>query len=566
MIKSTFAVALAVLSMANASPTWMRKHGCANSFDHEHGSFRGFGGGGSFESWNGWGGGIFNRRMAQGTKVNPDNIGKLDVVCKVSYTDGESAAPTINGDMAYYPTWGGQLVALNYKTCETLWTTNITQVVLDFAPVSAGQLSVAQTVSRTTPYLFGDHLYVGTLLNALLLAVDVRTGAVVARKQLSDHPMAVITQSPTVFNGRVFVGVSSAEESAAALIPGYKCCSFVGTFQALYLDCASGTFHTDWSVSMLPTPRAGWSGNAVWGSQPSIDEPRGQVYIATGNVYKAPKKFEDCAKKVDAGKSSGLCLPKDVLQEAVVALDMETGHINWVRRLSALDAWTVACLPGAAAPGNKKNCPPAPGPDADFGMAPAYVLGSSAKTPGGKDTLVVGQKNGNLYAIAAEDGSLQWTTVTSPDGVAGGLSWGVAVDESRVYFTGINFNEVGFKLPNGKKIKNSAWGAANLTDGKLLWETEVTPDMSLAEAPPTTVDGLMIAGRTSPQESGPKSLVGGELVVLDAASGHVMNTMPLDAPYHGGVAISENYLLFGSGYSNGFYNTTGSFYVVKVGA
>jgi outer membrane protein assembly factor BamB len=553
MMISTIALALATLISANASPSWSRKHGGASSFEQGHGE--------SFASWNGWGGGIFNRRMAQHTAVNSNNVGKLDVICKLTYTDGESAAPTISGDMAYYPTWGGELVALNYKTCETIWTTNITQGVFDFAPLSDGQLSVSQAVSRTTPYLFGGHLYLGTLLNALLLAVDVRTGSVVARKQLNDHPMAVITQSPTVFNGRVFVGVSSVEESAAAAIPGYKCCSFVGTFHALAPDCESGAFHTDWSVSMLPTPRAGWSGNAVWGSQPSIDEMRGQVYIATGNVYKAPKKFEECAKKVEAGKSTGSCLPKDVLQEAVVALDMETGHINWVRRLSALDAWTVACLPGAAALGNEKNCPTAPGPDADFGMAPAYVLASSAKTPGGKDTLVVGQKNGNLYAIAAEDGSLQWTTVTSPDGVGGGLSWGVAVDESRVYFTAINFDQVAFKLPSGKKIKGSAWGAANLTDGTLLWETETTPRMSLAEAPPTTVNGLVIAGR----ESGPKSSVLGELAVLDATSGHVMNTMALDAPYHGGVAIAENYLLFGSGYSNGDYNTTGSFYVVKVG-
>jgi hypothetical protein len=36
-----------------------------------------------------------------------------------------------------------------------------------------------------------------------------------------------------------------------------------------------------------------------------------------------------------------------------------------------------------------------PGPDADFGMAPSFVPGSRS-TPYGKDTLVVGQKNGNL--------------------------------------------------------------------------------------------------------------------------------------------------------------------------
>ena len=99
-------------------------------------------------------------------------------------------------------------------------------------------------------------------------------------------------------------------------------------------------------------------------------------------------------------------------------------------------------------------------------MAPAFVLGSSAKTPGGNDTVFIGQKNGNLYAISAVDGSISWATSTSPDGVAGGLSWGIAVDSSRVYFTAINVGQLPFKiLPSKKTIHNSAWGAANLADG-----------------------------------------------------------------------------------------------------
>lgn len=69
-------------------------------------------------------------------------------------------------------------------------------------------------------------------------------------------------------------------------------------------------------------------------------------------------------------------------------------------------------------------------------MAPAFVYGSVADTPNKQDTVVVGQKNGNLYALSAIDGSTLWATVTSPDGTEGGLSWGVAVDDVAVYFTG----------------------------------------------------------------------------------------------------------------------------------
>jgi outer membrane protein assembly factor BamB len=540
MMRPTIALVLLVFGLANANSLWSRS------------------------SWNGWGGGISNTRWAQDGKVNPANAKSITLHCQLKYTDGESAAPTISGDMAYYPTWSGLLVALNYKTCQTVWEANITQIVYDFAPVSAHQTLLAQAVSRTSLYLADGYLYAGTHIHALLLAVDASNGAVVGRKQLSNHPLAVITQSPTVYDGRIFVGVSSVEETASAEIPGYQCCSFAGSMVALTFDCVGGTFHTAWEVSMLPTPQRDWSGVAVWGSQPSIDQTRSQVFIATGNVYKAPAKYEACAKRVQSGKSSASCLPRRVLQESVVALDIRTGHINWVRHLAALDAWTVACLPGAIPGNKKKNCPAAPGPDADFGMAPSFVSGS-ANTPGGRDTLVVGQKNGNLYAVSPEDGSVQWATHTSPDGVDGGISWGVAVDESRVYYTAMNWDIVPWKLrPSGRTIRNSAWGAANLTDGAILWNTQVQPNTSLSQVPPSVAKGVVITGRTSLNEIGPESSIGGELVMLDAASGDMLGSMPLDAPFHGGIAIHNEYLFFGSGYSNGFYNTTGSFYTVKV--
>jgi outer membrane protein assembly factor BamB len=485
----------------------------------------------------------------------------------LKYTNGQSAPPTIDGDIAYYPTWSGALVALDYKTCQPVWETNITNVIVDFAPITSGQALIISPVSRTTPSLEDGVLFVGTQTHALMLAVNASTGAIIGSKQISDHPLAVITQSPTFYRGHIFIGVSSVEESASADIPNYQCCSFIGSMMALSFDCAAGTFATVWNVPMVPELQQGWSGNAVWGSQPSVDEARSQVFIATGNVYKAPKKYEACAKKINSGSSSATCLPRRVYQEAVLALDVDTGNINWVRRLSPLDAWTVACLPGGVPGSKKNNCPPAPGPDADFGMAPSFVTASSANTPHGQDTLVLGQKNGNLYALSAVDGSLYWATSTSPDGVDGGLSWGVAVDESRVYYTAMNWNQVSWKLrTTGEKIKNSAWGAANLTDGSILWETQVHPGTALSQVPPTVADGVVITGRTSITETGPKSSSGGELVLLDAASGRVLSSMELDAPFHGGIAVQDQYLLFGSGYSNTFDNTTGSFHVVKVTA
>lgn len=534
---------LIAINLVNAYAHWHGSHPCNSSIN-----------------WNGWGGDITNRRLAQSSALTTDNINALTLACKIKYVNGVSATPIVSDDITYFPTWGGLLVALNYKTCETIWELNITRIVEDFAPVTTDIASVTSAVSRTSPFLQDGVLYLGTLIHALLLAVDTSNGALIAQIQINTHPTAVITQSPTVYNGLVLVGASSVEESAAAAIPGYQCCSFVGNMNAFSLDATTKEFSLVWSVSMLPDPPGNWSGNAVWGSQPSIDEARSQVFIATGNVYTAPKEFQNCAEST---KTNSSCLPSDVYQESVIAFDVATGHINWVNQISPLDAWTVACIPGAAAPGNQLNCPPSPGPDADFGMAPAFVSASSASTPNGQDTLVLGQKNGNLYALSAVDGSIFWATSTSPDGIDGGLSWGVAADSSQVYFTAINFDQLPWTiLPSKKKIKNSAWGAARLSDGTIAWDTQVLPDTAQAFVPPSIVNDVVITGRTQLSADDPSE--GGKLVLLDSVSGSMLGSLELDVDYHGGIAAQDDYLLFGTGYQNTFFNTTGSFYVVKL--
>src|SRR4029453_16161605 len=97
---------------------------------------------------------------------------------------------------------------------------------------------------------------------------------------LDTHPAAVITQSATVHDGRVFVGVSSVEESFATFIPGYPCFSFRGSMTAVALD-TGGLLGK--AVSVPP----GFPGGAVWVSSPAVDTQRGQVYVATGNNYDA---------------------------------------------------------------------------------------------------------------------------------------------------------------------------------------------------------------------------------------------------------------------------------------
>ena len=344
-----------------------------------------------------------------------------------------SAAPLVADGIAYYPTWSGAFVALDYTSCKVLWQTNITAIILSYQQLNATILSVSQPVSRTTPALEKNTLFIGTQANALLLAIDKRNGKLISEIRINEQPYAIITQSPTVWQGKIFIGSSSEEDQAAATVPGFICCTAIANMNAFTLE--EDGFKLLWTQDTLPAG-SGFTGASVWGSQPSIDRIRNQVFVGTGNLYTTPPQYDACVNKTQLLSTNtsyentlGDCAPPKVYQETLLAFDATTGQINWSHELDQLDAWTIACI--ATPVINPLNCPASPGIDADFGMAPSFVPGSEY-TPSGEDTLVVGQKNGNLYAVSAQTGKLFWATATSPDGDEGGLIWGIAVGKRYV--------------------------------------------------------------------------------------------------------------------------------------
>ena len=189
-------------------------------------------------------------------------------------------------------------------------------------------------------------------------------------REVESHPAAIITGAASVYATSAFIGVSSNEEEYAAR-PGYPCCSFRGSIVSL--DVSTGEI--SWKLYMLPDNKGrsdGYSGAAVWGSSPAVDPLRGLVYAATGNNYRTPEHVTACEVAQQASARPSFpdpCVLRGDHHEAVVAVGMADGALVWVRSLGAVDAWTVACLVGARLP----NCPPAAGPDHDFGMMPALT-------------------------------------------------------------------------------------------------------------------------------------------------------------------------------------------------
>ncbi|KAK3401444.1 quinon protein alcohol dehydrogenase-like superfamily [Sordaria brevicollis] len=532
----------------------------------------------SLSKWTGWGGNFLNNRWQPESALTVSNIESLSQVCNKTYPFGVSATPVIEGNMVYYPTWNGDFVALDYTTCQVKWSYNVTQLTLDYAPPNSYQI-LAYTVSRTSPQIDGNIIYFGTQRWALMVAMDKRTGTLLDTYQVNPHPLAVITQSPTFHNGILFVGTGSYEEPAPLVFPGYKCCTFIGNFIALTFSRTTKKFTLKWDVPTLPSNTA-WSGAGVWGSQPSIDESRNQVFFATGNVYSFPPEFAHCANQTSE------CMPRGVNQEAIIAVDISTGKENWVRRITKMDAWNGGCV---ATPIDKVNCAQEPpGNDGDFGMAPSFV---SAKTSGlEKDVVIAGQKNANIYALDAETGKTVWQVNTSPDFQGGGISWGVAVDDEAVYYN----LPYGLGGTNGGLGESTAfYGAVELRTGRKVWEVRVneTGTNSIALTAPTVLgkgggskkgrggqkgkgrkggkdddDRLALFPRTGVMDAnGAYFYSQGALVFVEKRTGRIVKELVLDTNFNGGIAVQGRYVMFGTGYRNGqSYLGNGTLHVYRV--
>lgn len=131
----------------------------------------------------------------------------------------------------------------------------MTSIILQYGPLDSLQQLFTTPVSRTSPQLGDGVLYLGTQAHALLIALDQAIGSFLGLTQVNPHPLAIITMSPTYYDGLLFIGASSEEESAAT-IPSYNCCSFAGNFAAFRFDAGSKKFETVWNRTLLPWPNA----------------------------------------------------------------------------------------------------------------------------------------------------------------------------------------------------------------------------------------------------------------------------------------------------------------------
>jgi polyvinyl alcohol dehydrogenase (cytochrome) len=449
--------------------------------------------------------------------IGPNNVKGLSPKWVFTTGGDVSATPTVDGDAVYFPDWAGNLFAIQKDSGHLIWSHKISEYD-----------GVEGAISRVSPAVDANHVIIGDILNskqvhkgANVISVDRETGTVQWITQVESHPAAIITGSPIVFEGVVYIGVSSSEETLAT-DPTYPCCTFRGSIVAL--DEKSGAML--WKTFDMPEnggQTGGYSGGAIW-QPPAIDAKRGTLFVGTGNNYTAPADVEACQNATPTAN----CTAADDFFDAALALDLKTGQVKWAKRLQGFDTWTVACLTPT---GPKANCPVPTSPDFDLGGSGPNLLGN---------IVGFGQKSGIFWALNPDNGDIVWGTPVGPGASLGGIEWGTATDGQRIYVAIANSDHLPYTLvPSGQHITWGAWSALDVATGKILWQTADPTANTIDRGSVSVANGVMYAGSNS-----------GQMYALDATTGNILWNFASGGTVIDGPSIVDGTLYWGSGYRN----------------
>lgn len=386
------------------------------------------------------------------TTITPTRVGGLALKWAFAFpgADAASSQPAVVGDTLYVGGRDGYFYALDARTGRQKWrfdtasasgspTAPATGLTAQLEAIPYFGNAKASPTIRDGAAVIDGTVYFGDS-KANLYALDAATGKLRWITKLDEFLAAIVTGSPVVHDGKVFVGVSSGEE-AFGPIPAYDCCHFRGSVVAL--DAATGKLLWRHYTIGVPQPsgdRNGLpynapSGAAVWAS-PAIDARSGTVVVGTGNPYSGQGARE---------------------ANSMIGLDAETGREVFSTQLTQGDQWNLDCIFKVAG-----NCPH-PGPDFDFAAGPNVF------EIGGRTVVGEGQKSGVYHVLDVATGKVVWQTeVTHPRGPGGpnfqqGIQWGTSYDGHRIYVA------TAVAEPGGLS-------ALDPSTGKVLWHTDNPAD------------------------------------------------------------------------------------------
>jgi polyvinyl alcohol dehydrogenase (cytochrome) len=485
-------------------------------------------------SWNGWGNDLSNTRFqpAAAAGLTAAQVPLLKLKWAFGYPTGVSAngQPTIASGRVFVGSDNGFVYSLDATSGCVYWSFengSIVRNALAIGPVRG------QGTARYAVY-FGDG-------KANVFALDAQNGKLLWKTKADPHFIARITGGTKLYDGKLFVPVSSSEEFSSGN-PDYPCCSSRGSVVALDANTGKEIWKA-WVVPEEPQPYKTQAngvvlykpaGGAVWNS-PTVDPVRQAVYFGTGDATTAPS-------------------PKTT--DAIMAVDLKTGKLLWSYQATENDVFMGGCN----GPVKSEACPTPLGPDMDIGNSPILKT-----LPNGKRVLITGTKDGDVVALDPDNNGALLYRINAAGGQVGGgrggrgtIVWGGAADDRFVYYGVAGAGLAAVRQATGEKVwtflpppppgggRGAQLGAAptaipgvvfegasdgklyalSSADGKVLWEFNTAQEFQTVNRVPAhggaiSVSGAVVVGRMV--------FVGsGYAVGSGASAGNVMLAFGLD--------------------------------------
>jgi len=469
-------------------------------------------------SWLTFGGDYGNQRHSPLTQITPANVDRLVPLWTFQTgTLGNFETTPLLRDNVLYVT-GPQNVAwaIDARTGRQIWRYR--------RELPSGLTACCGLVNRGFAML-GDKLYMVTL-DAHLLALDARTGAVVWDATMADYSVGhAATIAPIIAKGRVIVGVAGGEYGIRGFIDAY--------------DAETGALA--WRFYTVPGP--GEPGNETWAGD-SWKTGGASVWVtgaydAEDNLllYGIGNPGPDYFGEIREGDN--------LYSNSLVALDADTGRLRWHYQFTPHDVhdWDATEVP---------------------------ILGELPIGGQSRKVVMFANRNGFFYTLDAESGRIivakpfvrtTWATeigrdgrpvllpgntpsetgsLTCPDLTGGTNFWPPSFDPStRTFF--VNAREVcmtyyawepeyvpgdRFTGGAGQRVDTPdmpVYGALRAIDpitGERKWEFRYLSPSTAGLL--TTASGLVFSGDPD-----------GSVLALDSRSGELLWHYQMGAPLHG---------------------------------
>src|SRR4249919_3348648 len=273
-------------------------------------------------------------RYFPGKQIDTSNVGKLHPawIFQTEVKESLETTPIVVNGVMYVTTSFNHVYALNAQTGEQLWYYKHPLGPITTYCCGPNNRGVA---------VYEDRVYLATL-DAKLVALDAKTGNKVWQTDIADPELGYSeTMAPTVVKGKVLIGTNGGEYGIRGFVKAYDANDgkLLWTFDTIpensvgvwaTKDATGRDMHRDIAAEKDQLAKAGdpykTLGGGVW-QNPSVDLASKRIYFVVGNP----------SPDLDGGLRPG----DNLYTDSLVSVDLDTGkplcHFQYI----AHDVWDL---------------------------------------------------------------------------------------------------------------------------------------------------------------------------------------------------------------------------------